>query len=270
MAEAGEARIVVGEDSQAGRELWLQLEQTLAETLSPRTLSVTVSQNASELLSLLRSLERAARRPDLVLIDLHVPVRSKTVAMARTDVDGWPDTAKAGVWIAKRIRAAGNDTTRLVLWTSNVLPNELNDAFAFCNLIVDGRPLGDYVIDKAADASIQAQLLARLLEADRPAGPTWAPPPSTVKVTPAPCRSLPYLEAGFRPQAIAEALVLSRKTVDDHKAILRDCLCPDVSGDERELSVSIVSAARRARIPWVPLHYEDNANDPLAELGSGR
>ncbi|MGA8744941.1 MAG: hypothetical protein WB507_03650, partial [Solirubrobacterales bacterium] len=75
------------------------------------------------------------------------------------------------------------------------------------------------------------------------------------------------LELGLRSQAIANELVLSKKTIDDHKAILRDSLCGEVSGGERELSVAIVSAARRARIPWIPLHYEDDANDPLSALG---
>jgi CheY-like chemotaxis protein len=267
--EAGnEIRIVVAEDSQAGQELWSQLEQDLSEMLAPKSLSVTFAQNAGELLGLLGSLERTGRRPDMVLIDLHVPVRSKTLSSAASGND-WPDTAKVGVWISKRIRATGNDSTLLVLWTSNVLANELNDAYAFCNLTVDGRPIGDYVIDKATDRVSQAEILAQLLKSDRTTRPVWMPPEPTITVTSAPRKSLPYLELGLRSQAIASELVLSKKTIDDHKAILRDCLCGEVSGDERELSVAIVSAARRAYIPWIPLYYADNSNDPLNELGRG-
>ncbi|MGA8745939.1 MAG: hypothetical protein WB507_08745 [Solirubrobacterales bacterium] len=191
--EAGkEIRIVVAEDSQAGQQLWSQLEHDLAEMLAPRSLSVTFAQNAGEMLGLLGSLERAGRRPNMVLIDLHVPVRSKSVSSAASG-DGWPDTAKVGVWIAKQIRATGNDSSLLVLWTSNVLANELNDAYAFCNLTVDGHPIGDYVIDKATDRVPQAEILAQLLESDRATRPVWMPPEPTVTVTSAPRKSLPYL-----------------------------------------------------------------------------
>ncbi len=264
-----EIRIVIAEDSQAGQQLWSQLERDLSGMLAPRELSVTIAQNAGELLSVLASLERSARRPDMVLIDLHVPVRSWVLSSTATG-DGWPDTAKAGVWLGKRIRGGGNDTSLLVLWTSNVLANELNDAYAFCNLEAGNRPVGDYVLDKATERVAQAVVLARLLDSDPEARPAWQPPTPTVAVTEAPRRSLPYLEQGLRSQAIAERLVLSKKTVDDHKAILRDSLCGDVSGDEHELSVAIVSAARRAHLPWISLHYDDDANDPLNVLGGAK
>ncbi len=81
LEEKNEIRIVVAEDSQAGLELWSRLEHDLAQTLAPRSLSVTVAQNAAELLMLLASLERAARRPDMVLIDLHVDANDPLAAL---------------------------------------------------------------------------------------------------------------------------------------------------------------------------------------------
>jgi len=266
---ADDIRIVVAEDSQAGHQLWSILERELADLLAPRTLTVTIARSAGELLSLLDSLERSARRPDMVLLDLHIPVRSGHLA-AGMPTHSLPHSIKTGVWLAKHIRAGGNDTSTLVLWTSNVLANELNDAYAFCNLDHKGRPLGDYVIDKVSERQVQVESLAALLDADGDSKPSWAPPEPAVALTSAPHKSLPYLELGMRSKAIAEALVLSKKTVDDHKAILRDSLCGEVSGGDRELSVAIVTAARRAGIPWIPLQYEDPENDPLSVLSRGR
>jgi CheY-like chemotaxis protein len=253
--------IVVAEDSQAGRELWQQLENELAAATPTAPFRVSVAQTASELLEVLARRDQADRRPHLVLIDLFLPIRPDSSGRKPEPSGSTP--ARVAVWLARHIRRSGNATSRLVLWTNNVSANELNNAYAFCNLEVDGARIGDYVIDKATDVGSQVATILQLL-GSAPASMAWTPPIPTRHITPAPRAILPYLEAGVRPSVVAEALVVSKKTVDGYKEILRSELAID--GTEHELSVAIVAAARAAGLAWIPLVYHDDERDPLKQL----
>ena len=251
-----EIRIVIAEDSEAGRSQWLAIEGLMEDYLTQAQVVRSTALNAADLLLTLKRLERQGRRPDLIVLDLHLPLKSgppKAPAM------------RIGVWIAMRIRESGNLTSRIVLWTNNVSANERNDAFAFCSLEVGGRPVGDIVLDKSEDIAQQAAALSTLIESARTSPPGIFPPRSApqIDVGQALAETLPYLEAGLRPAEIARTEHLTKDAVDSRIKRLRDILCPDLVSDSQDRTTAIVTAAREAGIPWIPLKYRDPKNSPF-------
>jgi CheY-like chemotaxis protein len=258
---SSEIRILLAEDSEAGRAQWEALESHLRESLAPCELARTEALNGSDLLLKHRSLCRQGRQPDLIVLDLHLPA----AAPVTTRKPGsHPSTIKAGVWLAIHLRRAGNETSKIVLWSNNILANEVNDAFAFSTIEINGLPLGDAVLDKASDTSEQARSLIDLLDRERGSAPAFVPPAASTKLGDALVRTLPFLEAGLRPSAIAEIEHVTKDTIDSRIQRLKDELCHGLDTTAiLDLRTAIVSAARQAGITWVPFSYSQPESDPF-------
>lgn len=257
-----ELRILVAEDSEAGWSQWGAVEDQLREVAPTRDLVRTEALNGSDLLLKHRSLCRQDRTPDLVVLDLHLPASAPTTARAPGSP---PSAVKAGVWLAKHLRESGNETSRIVLWSNNILANEVNDAFAFSKLEVDGLPIGDAVLDKASNTADQVQTLIMLLDSERGEQPAFVPPEPTIKLGEALVRTLPFLEAGLRPSAIAEIEHVTKDTIDSRIQRLKDELCQGLDTTTTlDLRTAILAAARESGIAWVPLSYSRPENDPFS------
>ncbi len=257
-----ELRILVAEDSEAGWSQWEAIEDQFREAVPTLELVRTEALNGSDLLLKHRSLYRQGRTPDLVVLDLHLPA---TAPVAARTPGAPPSAVKAGVWLAKHLREAGNDTSRIVLWSNNILANEVNDAFAFSSLEVDGLPIGDAVLDKASNTAEQVRALVKLLDSERGAQPAFVPPEPSIKLGDALVRTLPFLEAGLRPSAIAGIEHVTKDTIDSRIQRLKDELCQGLDTTTTlDLRTAILSAARESGIAWVPLSYSEPEGDPFS------
>lgn len=252
--------ILIAEDSEAGQSHWQALEEPLRREMAGTELSCITRENANDLLAMLARLKLQQRpSPDLIVLDLHLP-HNADFASARAQGG---NIVRAGVWLALAIRISGNDTSKIALWTSNVVANELNEGFAFLQLKVNGERVGDEVIDKSEDLASQVNKIRQLLQSEKRQEPIWEPPPPTVSLTKVQMQTLPYLEAALRPSRVVEVEYMETSGWKSRIDGLRGRLCDGYdTRSTYELKPLIVAKAREARIPWVPLNYLQVSQNP--------